>query len=185
MSTITLSDLGISQEEITQRVVETISDQLLHKDDVYTSEIEEGVRNIVAAKIDAAVEDLGNRLIGPMVGEIITGFSVRQTNSYGEDKAPPLTFTEYLLKQADAYFGEQVDSYGRNYEECRRHGHSWNGTKGTRATYLIHEHLDSAITTLMGQILKSANEHLVGGIEETVKAKLGEIAASLKVTVKR
>jgi hypothetical protein len=49
---------------------------------------------------------------------------------------------------------------------------------------MIDKHLHFSIESAMKSAVSNANSAIVGGLEETVKIKLAEIAKSLKVTVK-
>jgi hypothetical protein len=112
---------------------------------------------------------------------MIDNLVLQKTNSWGEKVGKSVTFVEYLIEQAHGYMTEKVDSSGKTKEESG--GYSFSGTQ-TRVAHMIHRHLHFNIETAMKEALATANGSIIKGLEETVKLKLAEILAVLKVTVK-
>mgnify|MGYP001609874141 FL=1 len=84
------------------------------------------------------------------------------------------------MARAEAYLKEELDHNGKTKAE----DYNWKKS-GTRIAYLVHEHLQYSIQTAMKEALTTANSAIVGGIEQAVKIKLAEVAASMKVELKR
>ena len=185
---ITLEMLGLTQEELQDRVVKTAADQLLntvtHDEDgdevAIPSDLSRRVRKEIEIRIDAAVKKVGEEKIGPMVESLVRGATLQATNKWGEKKGEPVTFTEYLVQRADAYLREDVDLNGKGREEAN--GYSWTKST-TRVAYMVNHLLKYSIEGAMQTALKDANSAIVGGIDGAVKQALANVVASLKTTV--
>jgi hypothetical protein len=185
---VTIDDLGITQEELVNRVVDRIADLFLltkvagedgeEWDD--DSSFAKNVKREVQTRVDQAVNALADKHVLPNVTQYIESLTLQETTKWGEKRGKPLTFIEYLVLRAETYMNELVDCDGKNESEARD-SYSWSG-KQSRLTHAIHQHLHISIETAMKQVLADANSQLVKGIQETVKAKLQEVAAKLKVT---
>ena len=186
---LTLESLGLSRDEILDRVVGKIAESLLSDwvdvddpDNVAAVETPFGalLKRKVMERIDTAVDDIATRHVLPNAAAQLEGVCLQETNKWGEKKGVPMTFVEYLVARAEAYLREEV-----NYEGKLKGQDSYAWTKsGTRIAYMVDKHLQYSIQTAMETALKNANSAIVGGIEETVKIKLAEVAASLKVQTK-
>ena len=132
----------------------------------------------VAAKVDAAVARAADAYLKPVLAEGLDKFRIPQTNRYGEPQREPMTFIEYLAARADTYLTEMVDHNGKTQQQG---GYQCSTS---RVAYMVHEHLNFRIKAEMTNALKAANDRIVEGIEATVKAKLAEVSAALKVEVK-
>lgn len=184
-----LADLGFTKEELQQRVVEHIAAQVMqgnfHDEDGEEFKADSVfARNLqaeVQKKIDATITALAEKHVLPNVSAYIENLTLQTTNKWGEKVGKPVSFIEYLTQRAEAYMQEKVNFEGKTQEE--NGSFSWNGTQ-TRITHLIHQHLHYSIDTAMKAALKDANGHIVKGIEEAVKIKLGEVLAALKMEVK-
>lgn len=191
MSAITLESLGFTQEQLQDRVVETLCDRVLQTvgyggedgDDEYVadSEFSRTIEKRVKQHIDATINALAEKHVLPNVSSYIENLTLQATNQWGEKAGKSVTFIEYLTQRAEAYMMEKVDLQGKDKQSAG--GYSWNGTQ-TRVTHLVHQHLHYSIENAMKQAMAQANSQIVKGIEETVKTKLGEISQKLKVEVK-
>jgi len=175
MSKLTLEDLGLTREELCERVVHRLCANFSEYADM-ESHLEQKIRDAA----DAAVARLADEHVLPNVNEFIENLTLQKTNCWGESQGKSLTFVEYLVERAEAYMKETV-----NYEGKPKgtDSYSWTG-KGTRLAYMIDKHLHFSIEKAMKEALETANKSIVDGLEQTVKIKLEEIAKSLKVTVK-
>lgn len=188
--TIDLQTLGFSQEELQERVVERICDQLLTSMDYnpdsdeeqpVASRFQNAVKDLIKKRIDTTIEALAERYVLPNVAQYIEDLTIQQTNEWGEKRGTPMTFIEYLVQRAQAYMREEVNHDGKAKGEADSYG--WSGSKQTRITYLIHKHLQYSIETAMKDALQVATGEVARGIHETARHKLNEIAAALKVSV--
>lgn len=181
---ITLESLGISKDELAERVVQRIANGLLfveaHDPYSYSTESEFAARlhDLVREKIEAAVSDIAARTVVPQITDIIEHFAIQKTNEWGEKKGEAITFVEYLAKRAGEFMTEQVDSDGKSKDEARG---SWYGAKTTRIAYMIDKHLHYSIQSAMQGALAKANESIVDGIKKAVEMKLAEIKTALTV----
>lgn len=189
MSALTIESLGLSKEELTERLVRTLADDLMTqwKSDEDGNVVDSGVTPFgkalekkVTARIDAAIEKIAGQHVLPNVAVYVEGLCLQETNKWGEKLGKPVTFREYLVKRAEAYLQEPVDFDGKVKGD---NSYNWSA-KQTRIVHLVHQHLQYSIENAMKDALKTANSAIVGGIEGAVKLKLAEVAAALKIDVK-
>ncbi len=184
-----LQELGFTQEELQKRVIERLCEELMHhtvsEDGEGSYEWIEGsgFRKALDAKIkdgiDGAIDLLAEEHVLPNVAKQVEETCLQETNQWGEARGEPITFVEYLVFRAERYLTEQVDYDGKGKGE--RGGYSWTG-KQSRVTHLVHQHLHYSIQEAMAKALQKANSAIAIGIQETVKLKLAEVVASLKVS---
>lgn len=177
MSTELLETIGLTQEELAERVVDKISTDLLYG---HEGQIGMNLENAVRKAIDAKVEAIAAEHILPQVSEYVENLTLEETNTWGEKTGKSTTFIEYLVERANLYMREKVNFDGKDKAESR--GYSWTGTQ-TRIAHMVHKHLHHSIETAMKDALKTANSQIVGGIEDAVKIKLAEVQKQLKVKV--
>lgn len=185
---ISFSDLGITSEELTDRIVDQAVSQLLEHTawdpdgDEHTSPSELGKRlqATVRERLDAQFDEFAQSVIQPSVEQMLERMVFPSTNRYGEPKAPPQTLREHLAARADAWLGEEVDREGRSFEEARRQGRGWDkSTK--RIQWVISQHLDAELRAAFNKIMASATGELLRAIEATAKERLASIASTLKL----
>jgi len=179
-----LKELGLTQEELQERVVERICDTLLDgtgtddygEEHADLSPWRERLDGLVRQRIDAKVEEMACREVLPRVGEMIEGLVLHRTNEWGEKKGGHLTFIEYLVQRAEAYLREPVTRDGKRPD-------SYSGATQERIAHMVDQHLHDAIEKAMKEAVRTANDAIVAGLAETVKMKLEEIAKGLRVAV--
>lgn len=187
VTTIDLETLGMTQEDLQQRVVSAMCERLMsvvvvdengeYPDD---SPLKRRLDKSVREQIDKAIDSLAEKHVLPLVSGRIETLIIQKTNQYGEATGAPATFTEFLVKRAENYLTEQVDWNGK---EKGRDSYSWKGEQ-TRITFLVHQHLHHHIEQAMKKAMENANSVIVDGINATVKLKLAEIANKLELKVK-
>lgn len=185
----TLEILGLSQDELREKIIESVSEKLLvsvhHDDDSEEhhrgSRLRDSLENHIKKIIDSRIEAMAEKHVLPLVSTMVENISLQATNEWGQPKSPPLTFIEYLIKRAEAYLSEKVDSSGKTKAD-QRYPSDFRENQ-TRVTFLIHSHLANAIETAMKTAIDGANKNFIVGLHETVRLKLNEIAAQMKVTV--
>lgn len=181
--------LGISADEIVDRVVSRIADQVmtstgcdedgeLHS---YPSSFSRKVYDAVKQRIDEKVGEIAEAHILPKVSTYIENLTLQETNRWGEKTGASKTFIEYLTERAEAYLQEPVNYEGK--PKSASGGFSWSASQ-TRLTHMVHEHLQYSIETAMKESLNIATGGVAKALHETVRLKLNEVAASLKVEVK-
>lgn len=181
-----LAQLGLTREEVIERVIARIANDFTHTLDsdgesFEHNEVGRRLRDYVQKRIDCKVIELGDRYVLPRVSELVENASLQKTNEWGEKKGAPLTFVEYLVQRAEAYVTEQVDGDGKSRSESN--GYGWSG-RTTRIAHMVHKHLHHSIETAMKEALAKANSVVAGGIESAVKLGLKTVLADLKVSVK-
>lgn len=182
-----LEELGITKNELVERVIERCCDRILLEHRVnsdgdnwdYDSPIAVSLKKIFQAHVDAALAEVVDKYILPKAAQYIENVTLQMTNKWGEKRGEPLTFLEYLTQRAEAYLTEEVDYNGktRGQDSC-----GWKADQ-TRIAFMVGKHLQYAIQTMMESAMKSANSAIVGGIEGAVKIKLAEVAEKLQVKV--
>lgn len=184
MSGIDLEALGFTKDELQERVIQRICDQLLER---YVGDEEGSVQTALAKRlekrtleqVERSISTMFEKHILPNVSTYVENLTLQETNKWGEKTGKSLTFIEYLIQRAEAYILEPVSYDGKPKSND---GYTWTA-KQTRIAHLIHEHLHYSIANAMQKALESANSAIVGGIYETVKIKLADFAANLKVSV--
>jgi hypothetical protein len=187
-----LESLGITKEQIIERVIEACADRImtdcgLTDEDGNPRSCQENsplaikLKAIVKERIDAGLAQVVDKHILPNVTQYIENVTLQETNKWGEKRGSLVTFIEYLTGRAEAYLTEKVDYQGKSQGESQ--GYSWIGSQ-TRITHMVHEDLHYSIATAMKKALEIANSAIATGIEETVRIKLQEVCKSLQVKVK-
>ncbi len=188
MSTL-LKELGLSQEEIRNRVVDKMAEELfsstaLGEDgevEYYNaSQLKKDLDKLVTQRIDQKIGELFKQHCAPHIGKQIDEIVIQETNQWGEKTgAKPVGIIEYLMQRIDHYITEKV-----NYEGKAKRDDSYNWTASTtRISYLINSHLQFHIETAVKNALQTANSQIAKGIEDAVKIKLGEVLNNVKCNV--
>lgn len=189
ISTSQLAALGISRDEIVEKLIERCADSIMQAD--YYNEdgekfrartdVETRIVDLCRKRVDEKVQAIAEQHILPFVSERVENMYLQQTNKWGEKIGEPITFIEYLVKRADTYLTEPVNYEGKGKEEAG--GYSWSGTQ-SRITHMINKHLHYSIETAMKNAVVQVNAALAKGLQETVRMKIDEIVSALKVVAK-
>lgn len=185
---IDLAELGLTKEEIQDRVIERMCDRLLMTKGTdedgeacrYASAFSQELNALIQEQIETSVASLAEKHVLPRVAGAVENICLQATNQWGEKVAQPMTFTEYLVSRAEAYLQEKVNYEGKSQKESG--GYSWSGTQ-TRITHLVHQHLHYSIEAAMKQAVSEANKGIANGITEAVKMKLNDIVSTLRCNV--
>lgn len=179
----TCENIGLTQEELQERVIAGLVTKILGERDggFPESEVMKETNQLIEEAVNAKVKAVSDEFVLPRVGALIEGFCLQKTNEWGEKIGKAMTFTEYLIQRAEFYLTEKVDYDGK--PKGARDNYSWKGSQ-TRVSHMIDKHLHYEISRAMTEAVGHANETLAEGIQDTVKIKLGEIASKLKVEVK-
>ena len=184
MTDITLSQLGISPENLETKLLEILAKDFWEKSFAGSCD-EDGryhrLENLILSKlekqtkeiIDATIKKLGAETLSPTIETFIQNYKVQQTNSYGEKRGEPKTFTEYLMFKAEEYCLQPVKYNGELYD-------GFGGKdQQTRITYLIGKHLQDEIEKLVKAHIHEANKLFAKGLNETVRMMINETFAKL------
>lgn len=185
---LTLESLGLSQEDIQERVIERLCEQVLSgktydedgNEEWVDSQFKRKLDERIKAQVEASISAMAEKHVLPNVSQYVENLMLQETNKWGEKKGSSVTFVEYLVQRAEAYIQEQVDYDGKSKSE--KDSYNWSG-RTTRIAYLVNAHLHYHIETAMKEALKNANSVIVGGIEAAAKAGLQQALAGLKVAV--
>lgn len=189
MNTDALELIGLSKEQLQDRVIERIAGEVVSdvtfsdEDgmDVDDTPFGKKLKALVEKRIDDQISAIAEAHVLPRVSEFIETLTLQETNDWGEKKGTAVTFIEYLIARANAYMMEKVTYDGKSKDE--NGSYSFTGTQ-TRITFLIHKHLHYSIETAMKEALNLAVGSVAKGIHETARLKLNEIASQLTVSVK-
>lgn len=185
---LTLESLGFTKEELQQRVVDQLCEQILsgksydedgeemYEGSQFKRELEKRLKEHVTATIGA----IADKHVLPNVTSYIENLCLQETNGWGEKTGKKVTFIEYLVQRADAYIREDVNHNGKTQGED---SYSWRKNT-TRIAYMIHQHLQYHMSQMIESALKNANKSIAGGIEQAVKIQLEQTIGKLKVDVK-
>lgn len=187
MNAVTLESLGFTKEDLQERLIERLSEQILagkqfdedgeecYDDSQFKKQLEERLRKHVTETIS----NIAEKHVLPNVTQFIENLVLQTTNKWGEKQGAPVTFIEYLVQRAEAYIQEEVNYQGKTKAED---SYSWSKNT-TRINFLIERHLQYHMNTAMTQALKVANESIAGGIEKAVKIQLEQILGGIKCAV--
>lgn len=186
MAEVSLEMLGISTEDIIDRIVDRIADKAMQDWSVAsaTGQPHMGFAQLLEKRVieraNTAIEDIAARHVLPNVASYVETLCLQETNKWGEPAGRKLTFVEYLVERAEAWIKEPVDYQGK---PKGTDSYSWRA-QGTRIGHMIHEHLDYQIQTAIKQALADLNKSVAKGLHETVRIQLNEVLTKLKVEVK-
>jgi hypothetical protein len=187
----TLELLGLTQEQLQDRVIETVSDKMLTsigwdhdgEDVSRKSNLRNRLDEMLKHRIDAALAAHFEKVIPPSFDKWIAEYKVQRTSQWGEKKSEPMTFLDYISSRVDGYLNEEVDSSGQSQEEAKAKGNSWYGGKQVRIIRMIDGRLTAAITEGIEKAFASTKGILAGGIEKAVLLHLGQFGETLKAYV--
>lgn len=187
MSGLDLQALGISKEELQDRVIDRAVERIFETtgmdefgdETIEASPLAGRLEKAVKTAIDVQVGKVADAHVLPITAELIENIVMQQTNTWGEKTGAPVTFREYLVQRANHYLTEQVDHNGKSKSE---ESYNWRGSQ-TRITYLVNSMLQHEIKIAMESAIKVANEGIAEGLHGAVKLKLAEILGNLKVAV--
>lgn len=173
-----LEAIGLSEEEAREQVIERAASKLarrVHERDM--GPLHDAVERIVSD----AVNKVADETLRPWAEGEIEAVVMQRTNEWGEKIGDPLSFRQYLVQRAEAYMSEKVDRDGKGSAEQR---YSDFRPVQARASYIVDKYLHGEIEKAMTEAIGLANGSLLKGLHETVRIKLNEIGAALKVEIK-
>lgn len=188
---ITLEALGLSKEQIQERVINLTVERLLYSTG-YDEECDETdeptkfqkqLKDRVVQRIDQAIDNIAAKHVLPNIETLIEDFVLQETNSWGERKGKPVTFTEYLVQRADAYMREPVNYNGQDREQYGRNRSGWSSSS-ERLAYMINDKLQYEISNALKNSLKTVQESIGDSVAQSVKMRLKDITTNIQVAVK-
>lgn len=180
--------IGLTQEEIANRVIEKIAESIMSESGCDEDGNESRFRSTVARKltervtgaIDAAVSRIGAEVIAPNVEEMVRGLVIQKTNQWGEKRGEPVTFVQYLTQRADEYLREEVNRDGKSNTESGDN-YNWRAST-TRVAWMIDKYLKYEIERFAQQSLATANAAIAEGIAAAVKGTMQKLINGVKVS---
>ena len=185
---IDLESIGLTIEELQERVVDRMCERLLREscldedgDEITRATLfQRSVVDLVKAQVDKSIGTIAEKHLLPNVAKYIEDLSLQETNRWGEKQGGPVTFVEYLVSRAENYMIEKVDFKGQSKTESG--GYSWDG-RTTRLVHLIHEHLKYSIESAMKSALGLANKTVTDSLREAVNEALKRVQVTVKTEV--
>ena len=178
--------LGISQEEMIEKVVDAMSDKILAApdDDMdnthYRNTIIEKLDMVIAERIESEVRKNFDRHVTPRIEEMIADMTFTKTNNWGERAGKTLTLREFLIEKAEAYMGEDVNAQGHSKSQCR--GHSFYGA-GNRLSVMIDNHLEAEFKRVVDDIYQIANKGFEDGIKAEMTRAIEDVSKRMQVSI--
>lgn len=184
---LTLQSLGLTQEDLAERLIETLADRLLTEigydengnEEETASSLHSRLRKRIRDRVDERIEAIAQEHVIPRVDELIQNIVIQETTRWGEKKGKPATLIEYIVERADAYMREPVGHDGKTKDQS---SYQWREA-GDRLGWLIDQKLQYAITAPVKQIAQNAQQHIAAAISKTVQAQLEKLAKGLKVDI--
>lgn len=178
---INLEQLGITQEQLIEKVVDRISEELLWdaEDGYANSKFARRVKKHIDEKVNASVSAVADKYMVPAFLEHLEGMRFETTNGYGEPKTEPKTLREFIAHRAENYLDEVVDREGKT----RRQGNSF-AEYGTRAKWLVDRFFTGSVTVKLKEYVDAANDHLSKGLTGALTDGINELLTKLNVTIK-
>jgi predicted transcriptional regulator len=186
-----LEQLGITKDELADRVVDNVAYRLLYGETAdedgntmsgLESTFSRQLKERLLKAIGEAVDALAEKHVVPTLIEQIEELDFQPRSRYGEPKGEAITYKEYLASRADIWLMQTVDCDGN--EEGDYHFRGDRGRKTTRAAWLVNQYFSNTVERSLKEAVGAANEKISEGLEEAVAMKIREIAADLKVDIK-
>lgn len=182
-----LAALGFTKENLQQRVIDQICEQLLSRETgdedgrswFGESDFKKELDKLIKQRIDAKVTEIADKHVLPKVDAIIEGFVLQETTSWGEKKGRSFTFTEYLVSRAEHYMNEDVNFSGETKEKA---GYNWS-KETNRMTWCINRMLATYMQNAMKQCLRDMDAKVNGGLMAAAQASMVEAAKSIRLKV--
>jgi hypothetical protein len=185
-----LEQLGITKDELADRVVDSIANRLLYREvanedgnmvsgleSAFSHQLEERLLKAIGEAVNALAE----KHVVPALVDRVEELDFQPQSRYGEPKGEPITYKEYLAGRADTWLTQTVDHDGNEKGDYHFRDQS---KKTTRAAFLVNQYFSRTVEKALKEAVGAANEKIAEGLEKAVAMKIREIAAGLKVDIK-
>ncbi len=186
----TLEALGVSPEELGNRIVDQAVSTLLYssgfnpdteEETSYESRFKREIEKRIQQAVDQKIAALAEQHLIPRVGEMIEQADMRRTNNYGEPTSPPMTFKEYIASRAEAYMSEDVNFYGKSKAE---EGDSYNWRKcGPRLMVLMQIYIRDTLEKHAKEAVTDVNKVIAKNIQKAATQAITAAAGDLTVKI--
>jgi len=186
----TLKALGLSPEELGQRLVSQAVDVLLYttgfdpqteEESRYDAKFKREIEARVQQAVDFKIAALAEAHILPKIGEMVERANLRATNQWGEPKGEAMSFIEYLASRADAYMSEQVNDAGQSKAEAKD---SYWRPSGSRVTVLMKLYIQDHLNRAAQAAVKDVNKAVAQGIEAAAVTAIRNAADAISKAAK-
>jgi len=179
MTKQTLQALGLTDEDVLNRLTEKLVDRFVDDESSFASKFQDRIEKAIKTQVDVEIDKALAAHVIPGVNKMIEDICLVETNKWGEKIGTKLTFIEYLTQRVDAYIREPVNYQGKAKGED---SYSWSAST-TRISHSIHEYLKYSIDKAMKQALEKANSSIKVGLEEACKMAINGIKISVDTKV--
>lgn len=189
MSEVTLENLGITKEDVMEKVVDSICKRLLGTneydeevgcyldvDSKFKMQLNQKIQDEIKERFDKFAE----QHIGPLLAEKIESMVLQVTNKWGEKKGEPVSLTEYIMERAESYLQEEVNYNGKTKQQ---EGYGFRAAS-TRLLHEIDNHLHYSISSALKEIINDGNKQLAESLRKACGFQLDEIKKNLKIDIK-
>ena len=185
---ITLEQLGLSKEEITDRAVEECIRQLLRRtiadedgEPIHiASEFTQEIEKRVSDRLDKAFDKLVSTTLLGNAEEYLRAFEFQPTDNYGREKGEKVGLMEYLVKRCDLYMTERVDYFGKDKSQG---DYNWRG-KQPRIVWVIDKIIESRLEGEIKRSITKIKETLGKGLSEMLQESLSAYVERIGKTFK-
>lgn len=166
---LTIDDIGISKEEIADRVVESIADRIVtttsvdnedgewRRDSSFFNEMKDSVRKMVAER---AKREIDSKLLG-VLDEILGG-EFQPIDNYGEPNGARTTLREMVKTRTLKFLEEKVNDKGNPVDQ-------WTSSAGTR--------LDVSMKKAVAEICTATVHNELKAAVDSAKQQIGNLVA--------
>ena len=186
----TLEALGVSAEDLAERIIDQAVNALLYstgfnpeteEEVTYENKFKKAIEEKIQKTVDQKIAAIASEHVLPKVGYLIEQANMRQTSKYGEPKGEPMTFKEYIAYRADEYMTEDVNLQGQSKNECID-SYNWR-SQGPRLTVLMKNYIKDSMETAAKSAVNDINKVIAKNIEKASKDAIAATVANLKVSI--
>ncbi len=187
---INLEDLGITKEEMQERIINKVCDDLLSSyqydssDNVeyhVDSEFFKSLNKQVKTTVEAHISKLYEEILVPHINKKIDDLKIKETNKWGEPIKKELTFVEYITERFEKYISEPVNISGETKTESS--SDYWKATKDTKLSWMLNKKINTELELTLKKLVENSTTYINDNIITLVKSNLEEISKKIKVVV--
>jgi hypothetical protein len=174
MDLATLESLGITREEVLEKVTAKIAASC-RSDRSFEERVSEEVYSRIEKLVTGSIRKTIDKHVTTDLLAGVEGLVLRKTNTYGEPTGETLTFREYISQQAENYLLEKVDRDGKIS--------SYGDRSQTRGAYIISEAIADNLRKILSEAMMNAQTVLAKSVTETVKLQMEEIVKKFNLNI--
>lgn len=176
--------IGMTQDELQQRVVSTIADAMLHdkswdedgNEGRYRSAFRDKLAKEIQGRIDEAVKGLTEEVVGEALPDLVKQMIFKRTNRYGERNAEDVPFCEYIAGLVETYLMETVREDGKSGDS-----YGDNSKKQARIAWLVDARLKSDTNAAVKRALGDANKGIAELLKQAVCDSVAKVVDAVQV----